>query len=146
MEAALKRLDWPEEFIAQMALAVDEALANVIRHGYEGREDGEILLRFETLPAAGDARGDGQVTGEGGGVKIVIEDEGRQVDPSAIRGRELSEVRPGGLGVHIMRQVMDEITYEQRAEQGMRLVMIRQTPGAGCRAEPRQRKKDLSDG
>jgi anti-sigma regulatory factor (Ser/Thr protein kinase) len=99
---------------------VDEALCNVIRHGYERRVDGMIWMSVWPLPD----------DGKGPGVKIVIEDEARQVEPEKIKGRDLADVKPGGLGVHIIREVMDEAKYEKRDGAGMRLTMVkRQHPG-----------------
>jgi hypothetical protein len=59
------------------------------------------------------------------GLRIVIEDLGRQTDPGAIKGRDLDDVRPGGLGVHIIREVMDEVVYEKRPGGGMRLTLVK---------------------
>jgi anti-sigma regulatory factor (Ser/Thr protein kinase) len=55
----------------------------------------------------------------------VVRDYGRAVDPATIRGRDLSEVRPGGLGVHIIRSIMDEVCYEPAAGGGTRLNMLK---------------------
>jgi anti-sigma regulatory factor (Ser/Thr protein kinase) len=56
----------------------------------------------------------------------MIEDEAEQVDPCTIKSRCLDEVRPGGLGVHIIREVMDEVAYECRSGGvGMRLTMVK---------------------
>jgi anti-sigma regulatory factor (Ser/Thr protein kinase) len=63
-----------------------------------------------------------------GGVRIVIEDEARQVDPTRMKSRDLEDIRPGGLGVHIIREVMDEAVYEKRAPVGMRLTMVKHAP------------------
>ena len=66
---------------------------------------------------------------------ILIEDEARQVDPGEIKGRALDDVRPGGLGVHIIREVMDTAVYEKRERAGMRLTMVKhQRPGAASPA------------
>lgn len=111
----------------QVALAVDEALCNVIRHGYGQRPDGPIWIKL--WPYASIER-------QNAGVRIVIEDEARQVDPSQIKGRPLEEIRPGGLGVHIIREVMDESVYERREVVGMRLTMVRRLPEAGGREPP----------
>jgi anti-sigma regulatory factor (Ser/Thr protein kinase) len=59
------------------------------------------------------------------GVSIVLEDEAKQVDPDQIKSRDLDEIRPGGLGVHIIRELMDEVRYERREHAGMRLTMIK---------------------
>ena len=109
-----RRLGFNEVSCAQIALAVDEALCNVIRHGYAGDESRPIWLGL--WPTS---------VGEEPGLKIVIEDEARQVEPDAMKGRELEDVRPGGLGVHIIREVMDDVRYEKREHAGMRLTLTK---------------------
>ncbi len=98
-----------------LILAIDEALANVIQHGYHGREDQPIAITL--MP----------VTSEEGllGIAVEVRDEGRQVAPETICGRPLDEVRPGGLGVHIIQSVMDEYEYSCPPEGGMRLRMVK---------------------
>lgn len=114
VSAVARRLGFNDEGCGQIALAVDEALCNVIRHGYDKRRDGPIWLSLWPACPGGEP-----------GVTIVIEDEARQVDPGEIRGRDLDEVRPGGLGVHIIREVMDEVRFERREKVGMRLTLVK---------------------
>jgi len=106
-----ERIGFGEIESGHIALAVDEALANIIRHGYEQRENEliEIFVWVLKEPKKG--------------MRIMIEDEAPQVDPESIKGRDLEHVRPGGLGVHIMREVMDTCTFEKRDERGMRVTM-----------------------
>ena len=119
--AVARRLGFSEEGCGQIALAVDEALCNIIRHGYNRRKDAPIWISLWPLAAS---------NGSGAGIRIVLEDEARQVDPCTIKSRDLDEVRPGGLGVHIIRQVMDEAKYEKREPTGMRLTLVkRRGPG-----------------
>jgi len=128
--AVSRRLGFNERHGCQIALAVDEALANVIRHGYMNRTDRPIWLSI--WPLGEDAAPDA-------GVRIMIEDEARQVDPSDIRGRELEQIRPGGLGVHIIHEVMDLAVYEKREGKGMRLVMEKRLPvkpGPASKSKP----------
>ncbi len=113
LDTALTRLGVVEAVRGLVTLAVDEAVTNVIRHGYGGRADKPIWVRFAATDGASPA------------FRIIIDDEGRQVDPETIRGRDLENVRPGGLGVHIIRQVMDEVAYAPRPEGGMRLTMVK---------------------
>ena len=94
-----------------VALAVDEALTNIIRHGYDQRTDEVIDLRVWVL------------AGEQPGIRIEIEDEADHVDPADFQGRDLEDVRPGGLGVHLMREVMHVCEFEKRAGRGMRVVL-----------------------
>ena len=106
-----ERFSFSEVEIGHICLALDEGLANVIRHGYESQQDGRIWIACTIIPESPIR------------LRIEIEDEGRQVDPSEIKSRDLSEVRPGGLGVHIMREVMDVCEFTTREESGMRLVL-----------------------
>ncbi len=49
----------------------------------------------------------------------------RSIDPSTISGRDLGDVRPGGLGVHIIRSTMDKVRYRPRPGGGMLLRMVK---------------------
>jgi anti-sigma regulatory factor (Ser/Thr protein kinase) len=115
VSSVARRLGFTEDACAQIALAVDEALCNIIRHGYDRRKDAPIWLSVFPISR------DGRVAG----LKIVLDDEAKQVDPEQIKSRDLDEIRPGGLGVHIIRQVMDEVTYERRSPVGMRLTLVK---------------------
>ncbi len=104
-----------------IVLAMDEALANVMKHGYQGRKDCEIHVRLESVDGPG---------GENG-LQVVVRDRGEQVDPERIQGRDLNDVRPGGLGVHIIRTVMNEVEYRCLEEGGMQLRMVKYVSGRG---------------
>lgn len=135
--AVAKRIGFSDLNCSQIALAIDEALANVMRHGYSDRPDGPIWLSvwpLATCAAKSDcgcshedvqSNGEAPPSAKGGpmGLRIVIEDEARQIDPATIKGRDLEDIRPGGLGVHIIRHVMDSVDYEKRDGKGMRLTL-----------------------
>ena len=87
----------------KVVLAVDEACSNIIRHSYDGATDKPIIC-------------EGRL--ESGTLFFTLRDFGKKVDPSEIRPRELSEVRPGGLGVHFIREVMDSVVFEDCGEEG----------------------------
>ena len=95
----------------QIAMAVDEALCNIYRHGYQGSTEGRVRLLFATsaipLPS----------------VCIEIEDDAKQVDTELIQSRDLKDIKPGGLGVHLIQTVMDQATWDKREEGGMKLSM-----------------------
>ncbi len=122
VSAVARRLCFSEEACGQIALAVDEALCNVIRHGYERASDRPIWIGLWPLGGVGELDGDECPTHA---LRIVIEDEAKQVDLDLIRSRDLEEVRPGGLGVHIIRSVMDDVRFEHRESVGMRLTMTK---------------------
>ncbi|MEZ6318205.1 MAG: ATP-binding protein [Phycisphaerales bacterium] len=120
VSSVAKRLGFDDLDCSKIALAVDEALCNVIRHGYGRRVDQPIWISIWPIEEGGESIG----------IRIVIEDEAKQIDPAQVRGRELEDVKPGGLGVHIIREVMDEATYEKREGRGMRLTLVKRAPRA----------------
>lgn len=84
--------------------AVDEALTNIIRHCYGGRLDQPIEVSCRRLahrPAPTE------------GLEILLSDRGPAVDPAKLRGRRLDEIKPGGLGLHFIRQSMDTVEYQR---------------------------------
>jgi anti-sigma regulatory factor (Ser/Thr protein kinase) len=84
--------------------AVDEALANIVRHSYRGREDRPIVIYFRQVQ-----RRSNQGLVEG--LEVLLCDRGPAVDPAKLRGRKLQEIRPGGLGLHFIRQAMDIVEF-----------------------------------
>jgi anti-anti-sigma factor len=118
-EAAL-RLGFEEPDASAIALALHEVICNVITHAYDGRPGQPISLRIKPV------RRDGCC-----GLEFTVRDRGRQVDPATIVGRDLADVRPGGLGIHIIRAVMDEVEYARLGEGGMqvRLLKLLKSPG-----------------
>lgn len=140
ISSVAKRLGFSDPQCSQIALAVDEALCNVMRHGYKRQTDRPIWINLWPLDAALAVAAEGA---EAAAIKIVLEDDAEQVDPCSIKSRNLDEIRPGGLGVHIIKEVMDEALYERRETgSGMRLTMIKKrvsnkaaagSPDAGLR-------------
>ena len=92
-----------EEDCRAITLAVDEALTNVIRHAYGDRHDQRIEILCSCLP-------------KDAGIEFLVVDRGRSADPAELKGRNLEDVRPGGLGVHLIAQIMDAVHYEPSPE------------------------------
>jgi anti-sigma regulatory factor (Ser/Thr protein kinase) len=85
--------------------AVDESLTNIMRHGYNGQTDQPIELHFRRVPHRSSGLADG--------LEILLCDQGPAVDPAKLRGRRLDEIKPGGLGLHFIRQSMDTVEYQR---------------------------------
>ena len=85
--------------------AVDEALTNIMRHCYNGRTDQPIEVCCSRVRSRVSERGDG--------LEILLCDQGPAVDPAKLRGRRLDEIKPGGLGLHFIRQSMDTVEYKR---------------------------------
>jgi len=106
-----------EEDRDRIELAVVEGFTNVIRHAYGGRTDQPIELRL-TVPS--------------GVLHLELDDRGTFVDPSRIVSRPLDQVRPGGLGVHLMKSTMDVVEYRKNSHGGTTLVLEkRRRPNEG---------------
>lgn len=98
---AADELGCSPEVAEAMVGAVDEACQNVIRYAYRGDPDGVILVRINR---------------EGDDAVIRLIDFAEPVDPASIRPRPLDDVRPGGLGTHLIRAAMDEVDFEPPGE------------------------------
>jgi anti-sigma regulatory factor (Ser/Thr protein kinase) len=99
-----------EETTDQIKLAVDEACSNVIKHAYKGDTTKRIVVEFRTTEKR---------------FEVIIEDSGPKVDPACLRGRDLDDVKPGGLGIHFIKRVFDVFTFDQRKKRGNRLKLIK---------------------
>lgn len=80
-----------------MVMAINEACMNIIQHAYHEKENEEIIIEFWE---------------DGEHMIIKIFDFADRVDPASIKSRDLDDVRPGGLGVHLISQVMDSVEYK----------------------------------
>ncbi len=126
--ARYKNLENMRQFAAQAAkdagmedaevhaveLAIDEACSNIIEHAYESDMGGEIEC---TCTGADDC------------LTVILRDHGKPFDLSIVTEPDLStglEQRPlGGLGVYLMRQLMDEVRFEALGEAGNLLTMVK---------------------
>jgi anti-sigma regulatory factor (Ser/Thr protein kinase) len=126
LEPLMETLGFPDEQNRAIIRAVDEAVSNIMRHSYEGRPDQPIEVRCNRLER--------HVNGEvEKGVEILLFDCGPAVDTTKIQARSLDEVRPGGLGLHIIRSSMDTVEY-MRADglNQLRLVKYVRPAKDGC--------------
>jgi serine/threonine-protein kinase RsbW len=108
--AALKQLGTEKE-LHNVQLAVDEACTNIIKHAYCD-EGGPITISCGL---------------QGGRLIITIKDKGNPFDPTSIPPPNLEsdihERKIGGLGMHLMRKLMDEVCYSFDITEGNKLVM-----------------------
>ena len=100
--------------------AVDEALTNVMRHCYCGRLDQPIEISFRRHHS-------GSKTRRKEGLEIVLNDSGPAVNMARLRTQRQDELRPGGLGLHFIRQSMDAVNYK-RVGHTNRLRLVKYLP------------------
>jgi len=109
-----RQVGFSDKEIYSIQLAADEASSNIIEHAYAGVNDGKIEIECDVFD---------------GGIKIVMHDRGKSFNPSSVPEpnvkADLSERKIGGLGMYLMRKLMDEVTYESSAENGNVLTMVK---------------------
>ena len=110
--------------VDQLKLAVDEACANIILHGYGGKPGEPIVATLYLYPDR---------------LEVRLRDFGKKVPPESIRPLEPNPSRPGGLGVHLIHSCMDEVLYESADGEGMVLRLVKYIRGGpeGCGGSPR---------
>jgi serine/threonine-protein kinase RsbW len=100
----------------KIILAVDEAVTNIIEHGFNRGEQGTIEIEVEFDP---------------GRFQVVIRDTGRVFNPESIPNPDLDEhVKAGrkkGLGIFLMRQIMDEVRYKYKDGVQNELTLVKYT-------------------
>ncbi len=108
-----------EQIIPCLELAVDEICTNVIKHGYGGR-GGAIELAVDLIE---------------GGVQVTVRDWGTAFDPQAVPIPDVNaplEERPlGGMGLFLVRQMMDDVRFEFHGEKGNTVTMVKRLKREG---------------
>lgn len=99
------------EMVADMQVALDEVLTNITEYAYTDDAEHKIHICFRVLDDV---------------LEAVIEDDGAPFDPLAIPAPDVStplhERRVGGVGIHFVRSLMDEVAYDRVGDRN-RLVL-----------------------
>lgn len=99
------------EMVADMQVALDEVLTNIMKYAYIDNAEHKIHICLRVFDNV---------------LEAVIEDDGAPFDPLAIPAPDVSaplhERRVGGVGLHFVRNLMDEVTYDRVGERN-RLVL-----------------------
>jgi anti-sigma regulatory factor (Ser/Thr protein kinase) len=121
MERLTETFGFSASEVRSVTRAVDEALTNIMRHSYGGKLDRRIEL--SCLRVSKQRRGP-----SGHGFEVRLVDYGPKIDPAKLRGRKLDEIKPGGLGLHFIRQSMDIVEFKRaRGTNVLRLVKYLQS-------------------
>jgi len=91
-------------------LAVDESCSNIIKHAYGGPTEKPIQAKINICNEK---------------FEIYLRDFGKKANPKKIKPRKLEDVRPGGLGVHFIKTVMDEVVFDNSFESGNQLKLVK---------------------
>jgi anti-sigma regulatory factor (Ser/Thr protein kinase) len=95
-------------------LVIEEMGTNILKYGYDDTADHEIRLRMEIQP---------------GSLGLILEDDGHPFNPLTAEEPDVNlpaeERVPGGLGIHLIRKLIDEIQYERLDGRNRLTVRIR---------------------
>jgi sigma-B regulation protein RsbU (phosphoserine phosphatase) len=107
-----------DDFIYLIELAISEICTNVIKHAYADSRDGQIT---------------GSITLLNNGVQLDFYDQGESFDPNTVPRPNSNphELTEGGYGLHIVRQIMDVVSYDQDPELGNHWHLIKFLPPKG---------------
>jgi serine/threonine-protein kinase RsbW len=115
-----QKAGFDERALYEIQLAVDEACANVVDHAYEGADPGDIEVS---------CRLDDQI------LTVQVRDWGTGFDLSGVADPDLDapleERTLGGLGLFLVRQVMDDVQFRSDPELGNELMMSKRLNIAG---------------
>lgn len=98
----------PAAIRRSVSVALDELLSNTLTYGFTGRDGGEVRIEVELAPDR---------------VRVTLTDDGKPFNPLDLgtpdTTRSVTERRPGGLGVHLARRMMDEVAYHRRGDRNV---------------------------
>ncbi len=111
IDRVMREIGADEQRLFEIQLAVDEACTNIIQYAYSG-EGGPISIRCQLVDDS---------------LVIAIRDQGKPFDPSSVPrpdlGAGVSERKVGGLGIFLIKKMMDEVRYSFDAKKGNELTM-----------------------
>lgn len=112
--AAAEQASFDECTVYQVELAVDEACSNIIEHAYGGEGSGIIECTYRIQDEE---------------LIVILRDHGQSFDPETVPKPNLSpnvqERTGGGLGLYLIRQIMDEVNFDFESEAGNVLTMVK---------------------
>lgn len=112
--SAAKEIGFSDEITGKIILAVDEACTNIIKHAYKYSPEGEIIIsiRYDNTKFS-----------------IAITDCGNHFDPAKVPEPNLTEYykqkRIGGLGMYLMKKLMDEVNYSTLSGNKNQVILVK---------------------
>ncbi len=116
-----RKVGFPEDDVAKIEMAVDEACSNVVKHAYAAKREWRWKRRHPEIRL--------DVRTEDNRLIIEINDHGQRFDFTAYRPDDIKErlrqMKTSGYGVAIMRQFMDEVHYNSSDADGNTLRLVK---------------------
>jgi serine/threonine-protein kinase RsbW len=122
----------PSPVRRSLHVALDELLRNTLTYGFPERGDGEVTVEVEL-------RADR--------VSVTLTDDGSPFDPFAVSAPDttlpVEQQRIGGLGIHLVRRMMDEVSYRRTADRNV-VVLAKRLPGGMTAAQSGGKSMDIT--
>jgi serine/threonine-protein kinase RsbW len=103
-----------DEHVNKIQLSVDEACTNVVKHAYRGMDSRDIKIQIEFDKKM---------------LEVSVEDKGKGFDLKTTKlddiDNYLNEFRKGGLGIHLMKILMDSVKYSIQPSKRTQVKMIK---------------------
>ncbi|MBU1001037.1 MAG: ATP-binding protein [Proteobacteria bacterium] len=121
IRAVAQAFGFEDKDAALLALATEEAVNNVITHGYGGECDEQVLL---------------EIVEEPGQLRIDLTDQGIPFDPGTVPDYSPENPDLPGLGTHLIRRAVDELEFEILGREGRRTRMVKRLPQGRVDRQP----------
>ncbi len=105
-----EKMSFSEKKAQDLKLAVNEAVTNIIKHAYAGEANKAIFVYFYLFCDK---------------LEVAIRDYGKKVSAKEIKSRELDDYKDSGLGVYLMKSLVDELAYDFSPSVGTELKFIK---------------------
>jgi serine/threonine-protein kinase RsbW len=103
-----------EEAVDKIALAVDEACTNIIKHAYKNSPEGDIVINIKV---------------DSNKLTVSITDFGLDFDPSLVPIPDIKKYyqqhKIGGLGIYLIKKLMDEVKYNPSVDNKNQVVLVK---------------------
>ena len=106
----ISKTNLSKEDSGSIIIAVDEACSNIIRHSYKNDYDRKIDLTVKLKTNS---------------LTISIVDDGIKFDINSIEPRDTNHLKPGGLGIYIIKQIMDTVEYSRTSKGFNKIKMVK---------------------
>jgi len=117
IKSAADQSGFSEDTVGKIILAVDEACTNIIKHAYKSSPEGNIIIKIKFNDPK---------------FSISITDEGSHFDPNKVPEPNLREYykekRVGGLGVFLIKKLMDEVNYSTLSGNKNQVILVKYLP------------------
>ena len=117
VKTALASRNFNKATIDRLILAVNEAAMNVIQHAYQFDCKGHIWIEIKL---------------KDDNLLFIVTDFADAVDQECVKSRDLEDLRPGGLGVHFINEIMDDVSFQEDCQHTGNVLIMRKKVDSSC--------------